>query len=186
MVRIVKKGFLGQLIGVGIIILVVYISSEFNVDTGILYKVIFISIGVISIIFSLFWDQIFDGLSNMTDVLFDSYDYNDRISKLYSKIRKTQDQNEIKKLIISFTKKEKLKVIDLKCLIQERKIIDDEFWIKLFVDNVEKISVRTGVGMDLVDFESFLRVLKNDESRIRLRRILTSKGVLIEEKYNWK
>jgi len=186
MVRIVKKGFPGQLIVVGIIILVVYISDKYNIEVGTLFKVVFISIGVISIIFSLFGNQIFEGLINLTELLFDSYSYDDRIRRLKTKIDKIQDSTEIKKLIISFTKKEKLKVYDLKCLIQERKIIDDEFWIKLFVDNVEKISVRTGIGMDLVDFESFLRVLKNDESRIRLRRILTSKGVLIEEKYNWK
>jgi hypothetical protein len=70
MVKIVKKGFPGQLVGVGIIILVVYISSEFNVDTKTLFKVIFISIGVISIIFSLFWNQIFEGLINLTELLF--------------------------------------------------------------------------------------------------------------------
>jgi hypothetical protein len=182
MVKIVKKGFPGQLVGVGIIILVVYISSEFNVDTKTLFKVIFISIGVISIIFSLFWNQIFEGLINLTELLFNSYSYDDRIRRLKTKIDKIQDSTEIKKLIISFTKKEKFKLYDLTSLIRGRKVIDDDFWINVFLDSIKEIP-RTRTN--LIDFDGFLGTLRTDESRGKLKRILISKGILIDDKLWW-
>ena len=103
----------------------------------------------------------------------------EKMEIIRTKIKQLSDPFEKKNLIIEKTKNIKLELYDVKCLIFDSRIDDDEFWINFFLDNIKEIQ-RT--HNNLIDFQRFLKTLKSDNSKTKLIRILISKGILKDDK----
>jgi replication initiation and membrane attachment protein DnaB len=178
MVKFRKKSFAGQIFAVALIILWIIIEEKSGLSKGMSFLIAVISVAVIYIIFVALSEQIFSSNQANYD---NSFDYSTK-EKLESQIRQMSDTTEKKKMILKKTQNLNIRLFDLTSLIRNCNINDDEFWIELFVNNVNEISKTRA---NLVDFDGYLNKLSTTESRTKLKRILISKGVLDDEKLWW-
>ena len=92
-----------------------------------------------------------------------------KINSLRRKIRQSDDPNDKKQLI--FKSKMVLGMRELKILILDKEIVDDEFWVELFTKKISRYhSVSTS------DFNVFADELQSTDSREKLLRHLSSKS----------
>ncbi len=179
MVRIRRKSFTGMLLGVGLILLGIFISTTYNIDPITLFKwfVIFsLSIGVLQISIII--------LVPLGSYLLERMNYRysktERFSILKKKIEKSKDKYRKKELIKSFTQKETFTLLDLTILIQISKLEDDEFWIDLFLSQISELEV-TRRNCDY--YGLFIKEIKSDDSRLKLKKGLLSKGIKFDENF---
>jgi len=69
--------------------------------------------------------------------------------------------------------------LDVRCLIMDSKIEDDEFWISFFIENIKDFPKSE---RDIMDFYGFLYYLDSENSISKLKNLLLSKGFPIENK----
>jgi hypothetical protein len=172
MVQIRKKSFIGQIVGVILIILMFWIKDKFELTTEQAFLYLVIPLSVFGIIGSIFSYLIFDLLA----YIFDDYSDYERIERLRIQLKKITTPTEKKNLIQKESKKIKFTYRDIPYLIPESKIEDDEFWISFFLENI-KFSPRT--ESDLIDLCRFLTYFKSENSIVKLKSKLLSKGFQI-------
>ena len=92
------------------------------------------------------------------------------------KIRQLDDPSDKKQLIFkSFKSKEFLGMRELKVLILDKEIVDDEFWVELFTKKISRYhSVSTS------DFNVFADELQSTDSREKLERHLRAEKIKLK------
>jgi len=172
MVQIRKKSFPGMIYGVLIIIVGLWIQETFNLSTQQSFLLVFFGPFIVFLVGFLFYHFL---IINK----FDNLSHYEKMEIIETKIKQLSDPFEKKNLIIKKTKNIQLRLYDVKCLICESKIDDDEFWINFFLDNIKEIP-RT--NENIIDFQRFLKTLKSDNSKTKLWRILISRGIIKDDK----
>jgi len=180
MVRIRRKSFSGMLIGCVLLLLGMYISTTYNVEPITLFKwfaIFALSIGVLQILILILvplGSYLLEKFDRLLDIMNDRYSYDERFSILNEKIKKSKDKYRKKELIKSFTQKETFTLVSLVILIHNSQLEDDEYWINLFLTQISELEL-TRRNCDY--YQSFTKELKSDDSRLKLKKGLVSKGI---------
>ena len=169
MFRIRPKSFIGLLFGCFLIFLMTWIQFKFDISGEQVFIYTFITLCVLGVLGSLFGEQIID-------FVFQSFGDERRKMKFQVQLKKLTDPEEEKRLILKWSRKINFNSYDLRNLIKNTKIEDDEFWISFVLKNIKKIPLN---NRDY--FYGFLVQLKSKESQEKLKKTLVSKGVLIED-----
>jgi hypothetical protein len=161
-----KKSLIGLVFGFVLGIVGIWISFEFNLTLEQVSIYLFISLIVIGTLMSSFrTDIISNGLGETKE-------------QFKTQLKELSVPEEKKKLILKWSGKINFDLYDLNNLIKSHGIEDDEFWISFFLDNIKEIPEH-----DRNNFYRFLVELKSEESKEKLKSILLSKGILIEDKF---
>ena len=166
MVQIKKKSFFGQIIGVVMIIVMIWIKDEFKLTTGQSVLIGFISLFVILILGYFLMNYQSD---NLTD--------GEILENLETELRKLTNPIEKKNLILKESKKIKFGYYNIRSLITFSKIEDDEFWISFFIENIKESPQNK---YDIGDLYEFIYHLNSENSINKLKSLLLSKGFQIE------
>lgn len=96
-----------------------------------------------------------------------------KLNSLRQKIRQSDDPNDKKQLICK--SKMVFGMRELKILIQDKEIVDDEFWVELFTKKISRYdSVSTS------DFNVFADELQSTDSREKLERHLRAEKIKLK------
>jgi len=104
MVQIRKKSFVGLSVGVLLCVLMIWIEEKFKLSIKQSFLIVFIPLGVLGFLFSIFSNQIFDFL----DKLFDNHSNYERIERLKIQLKKLNNSVDKKKTILKQSKKSNL------------------------------------------------------------------------------
>jgi hypothetical protein len=186
MVQIRRKSFTGMLIACGLILLGVFISTTYNIDQITMFKwfgTFCLLIGLLPILLIILiplWSYLMDSMDRLSVIINDRYSKSERFSILEKKIEKSKDKYRKKELIKSFTQKETLTLLNLTRLIHVSNLVDDEFWISLFISQISELEM---TRRNCEYYGLFIKELKSDESRLKLKNSLASKGIKFDEDF---
>jgi hypothetical protein len=186
MVQIRRKSFTGMLIACGLILLGVFISTTYNIDQITMFKwfgTFCLLIGLLPILLIILiplWSYLMDSMDRLSVIINDRYSKSERFSILEKKIEKSKDKYRKKELIKSFTQKETLTLLNLTRLIHVSNLVDDEFWISLFISQISELEM---TRRNCEYYGLFIKELKSDESRLKLKNSLASKGIKFDENF---
>lgn len=166
MFRIRQKSFIGLLFGCLLIYVMGWISFKFDLTPKQTFLYGFISLILISIILSLSNEYLIDFL----------FDEERKKKRFRSELKNLSNPEDKKKLIKKWSGKINLSLNELRDLIRNNDIDDDDFWISFFLHQTKEIS-----RYQLDYFYGYLYQLKSKESINKLKSILTSRGILVFE-----
>jgi hypothetical protein len=186
MVQIRRKSFTGMLIACGLILLGAFISTTYNIDQITMFKwfgTFCLLIGLLPILLIILiplWSYLMDSMDRLSVIINDRYSKSERFSILEKKLEKSKDKYRKKELIKSFTQKETLTLLNLTRLIHVSNLVDDEFWISLFISQISELEM---TRRNCEYYGLFIKELKSDESRLKLKNSLASKGIKFDENF---
>ena len=177
-----QKSFFGLLFGIGLIISGTWVSFKFNISGEKLLIGWIIFSTVLGVFFSSFNEISFKISCYFSKLQRDiKWSRSKREMKRYNKslldLMEIKSESQKKDFLIKKSKKMKLNLFYLENLIKKCGINDDEFWIEIFINNINEKS--KFYNLDL--FYGFLFRLKSENSQNKLEDILKSKKILIED-----
>lgn len=166
-----KKSFIGMLFGILLSTFFTFISDFLKIE-----------LDIVLWFWIMFW---FFGL--LVYIVYNEYfkvDWFEKKTKRMDYVKKqiTQidDQSKLKIFLFKKSRNQKFDLVELRDLIslsnRLSKINDDEFWINIFLSNINEIP-----KFEVDYYYGFLLRLNSETSQKKLENILLKKGILIEE-----